>query len=467
MKKDRKIVQLLQACTPEELPALRRFVESPYFNRHTWLAELLDYLLERRHALEEIDPGHAFAVVLPGQPYDDKRWRYMLSDLGVLIERFWTIEHYESDERRVLPDRMALASERGIDKMYRQTERRVIDLLEGHDTRNSAFFEFALKSSEQAYLHFTRQKLRRYDPGLQAVSDNLDRFYYLQKLRFAVAMLENRQILQGDYQTGISASWLQHLEAADFFGEPLIRLYHAALRAQEDENDETLFENLRTMLVDQERSMPVDDLRSVYQLAINYCARKIRQGKDAFVSEALELYNDGIERKLFSDAGHLSPWAFSNVIKLALRLKRFDWIEEFIQKYGPDLAEDFRQNVLHYNLAELYFYTNRYDEAQQALHKVAMNDLIYYLGARVLLVKIYFETREINALLSLLSAFIAFLKRNREISSNLKQTYLNFCTTVFQLSKPEIKNLERLRENIRTTPLLTDREWLLNMLAKR
>jgi len=466
MKRDSKIVQLLAACEPDELQALKRFVASPYFNRQPILVDLLGYLSDRRHNLEQLDAVEVYAELLPGQPYDDKHWRYLLSDLSTLIERFWTIERYESDEHRMLPDLLAIASEKGLDKTYRQAERRAAALLESPEPRNTTFFEFAIKSAEQSYLHFTRQKLRRYDPGLQSVSDNLDRYYFLQKLRYAVAMLKNRQILQGDYQTGISPSWLQHLEAADFFGEPLIGLYHAALLAQVDENDESLFHVLRSMLLAQERSLPEEDLRSIYQLAINYCARKIRHGKDAFASEALELYNSGIERQLFNDAGRLSPWAFTNVTKLALRLKRFEWIESFIMRHGPNLAEDFRQNVLNYNLAELYFYTNRYDEAMQALNHVAMNDINYYLGARVLLVKIYFENDEINALLSLLSAFMVFLKRNKKISSNIKQTYLNFCTTVFQLSKPEIKNREKLRESIQITPLLTDREWLMKMLVR-
>ena len=466
MKRESKIVQLLEACEPEELLALKRFVASPYFNRQPLLVDLLDFLTEHKHDLEQTDASEAYAVLMPGQPFDDKHWRYLLSDLGTLIERFWTIEHYEADEHRVLPDLLAIASEKGLDKTYRQTERRVATLLATQEPRNTRFFEFAMKSAEQSYLHFTRQKLRRYEPGLQLLSDNLDRYYFLQKLRYAGAMLENRQILQGDYQTGISPSWLQHLEDTDFLGEPLIRLYHATLYAQLDESDESVFQNLRSMLLAQESSLPIDDLKSIYQLAINYCARKIRQGKDVFVSEALELYNSGIERKLFNDADHLSPWAFTNVIKLALRLKRFEWIETFVAKHGPSLADDFRQNVLNYNLAELYFYTNRYDEAMDALNHVTMNDLNHYLGARVLLVKIYFENKEINALLSLLSAFIAFLKRNKQISSNIKQTYLNFCTTVFQLCKPEVKNREKLSESIHATPLLTDREWLMKMLMR-
>jgi|GEM_PF-4067462 len=55
MKRESKIVQLLEACEPEELLALKRFVASPYFNRQHLLVDLLDFLTEHKHDLEQTD----------------------------------------------------------------------------------------------------------------------------------------------------------------------------------------------------------------------------------------------------------------------------------------------------------------------------------------------------------------------------------------------------------------------------
>ena len=81
-----------------------------------------------------------------------------------------------------------------------------------------------------------------------------------------------------------------------------------------------------------------------------------------------------------------------------------------------------------------------------------------------MLAKIYYETNEENALLSLLAAFTVFLKRNKNISADLKKTYLNFCHFLFQIIRKKKKHLPKLREEIRITKLLTDRAWLLKEL---
>ena len=148
------------------------------------------------------------------------------------------------------------------------------------------------------------------------------------------------------------------------------------------------------------------------------------------------------------------------MVKLSLRMEQYTQIEQFIEQYAPLLPEAFRENALHYNLAELYYYTGRFDQAQEQLLRVALTDLNYYLGARVLLTKIYYETGAEEALLSLLASFIIFLKRNKQLSSHLKHTYLNFCQILFQILRRPPNRLEPIRNRIKNTELLTDRAWL-------
>jgi hypothetical protein len=83
-----------------------------------------------------------------------------------------------------------------------------------------------------------------------------------------------------------------------------------------------------------------------------------------------------------------------------------------------------------------------------------------------MLIKIYFEQEEEQALLSQLAAFTMFLKRNKEISIHLKRTYLNFCNLLFSILKRNPKKLPQLEEKIERTSPLTDKVWLLQQLKK-
>jgi len=154
------------------------------------------------------------------------------------------------------------------------------------------------------------------------------------------------------------------------------------------------------------------------------------------------------------------------VVKLALRLKEYEWIKRFIYDMVHLLPESFQSDALHYNLAETYYYTKEYDEALHHLNQVHLSDLNYHLGSRVLLAKIYYEQDLEEPLLSLIASFTIFLKRNKKLSNTLKMTYLNFCTLLFQILKRKPNKWDEIKGHIAETALLTDRTWLQEVLAK-
>ena len=458
-----KLITALRACQKNELTVLRRFVASPYFNRREELSVLLEYLLRHWPDFVNVKRQAAFQAAFPNQAFDEKQCRYLLSDLTQLIETFWAVEKWKQSDRQSDLALLESASERQSEKTYRKVNRRLAhELSEPETIVDSRFFLDQLHWSEASEKHFARSRVRQFDDSVQRASDNLDRYYFLQKLKFACGMVARQAIFKGDYDLGLSEHWIAHLAEKNFLDTPVIRLYFTVFQALQYEQDESHFLALRDLLLTGETAVfSQPDLEEVFRAAINYCARKIRQGREDYAEKALELYTEGLKKQAFFDNGFLSPWTFTNVVKLSLRLKRYDWVEQFIREYAPQLPVDFRENALHYNLAELFYYTQRSDEAQQHLIKVAYSDLNYYLGARVMLAKIYHESGDTEPLLSLLAAFMIFLKRNKQISSDLKQTYLNFCDILFQLIRRHPKKMAALGETIRTTSLLTDRSWLL------
>ncbi|MCB9265309.1 MAG: hypothetical protein H6558_09815 [Lewinellaceae bacterium] len=468
MKKS-KLASALRTMDDKELAALSLFVASPYFNQKEELSRFLRHLLKFQpdFRAKGMEKRACFKAVFPGREFDDKQFRYMSSNLYKLVEKFWVAERQGAEIIRNETLLMDCLSDRQLNKSYRQSRRRMEKYMQEEKGRRSQYFFHRLQLSEVEERHFERQRLRRYDASIQQAADHLDCYYHLRKLQFACAMLDRQTIIKGDYELNISGHWLAHLQGQHFFEEPIIELYFTILQALMDEENQTHFGRLQGMLTHHSADIPKESLKDIYLFAINYCARKIRQGQEVYIEKALQLYLEGIESEILIDGGYLSPWAFTNVVKLALRLQRYQWIEPFIQQYAPALPEAFRENALHYNLAELYYYTRSFEKAQEHLNRVAYSDLNYYLGARVMLAKIYYEKGEIDPLLSLLAAFTIFLKRNKLISAALKQTFLNFCDLLFQILRGKRGRWKKLEEKIRTTHLLADRAWLLSAFEER
>lgn len=458
--KNYKVISLLQTLNESEFRRLEAFVASDYFNRDEDLRRLLACLRVRYPAFSpaDLDKNRLFQQLYPGQRYSDKQLRYLLSGLNKLAEHFLAIQKIEKSPYQCQLALLEELSQRGLEKSYRHADKALALQERTGDSGDYFFaqFRWAVVKGQ----HFDRQRLRRFDENIQHAAAQLDRYYFLHRLRIVCAMLDRQAILQARYQPNLPTGWIRRLEEQHFFQEAVIRLYFTIYQALSDENEETHFEQLKQGVADASGQIPVQDLRDIYLFAINYCARKIRQGKDRYAEEALHLYRAGITGHILIENGELSPWAFANVVKLSLRMRQYHFIEGFIEKYAPFLPPAFRENALHYNLAELYYYTGHFEKAQEQLHRVAFSDLNYYLGARVLLAKIYYETGAEEPLLALLASFTIFLKRNRELSNDLKHTYLNFCQLLFQIVRRRPARLADIARRIQGTELLTDRAWL-------
>lgn len=465
MKKS-KVVQLLASFNRSELVALSHFLASPYYNEDENMIRFFHYLHSFYPDFDAaaLDKKVVFRHIFPDQAYDDKQFRYLVSHFNKLIEQFLAVRSIEQQPYQLRLALLETLSAKGLQKNYRQVTRQLEQDMAAITTQSSDFFLTQLQWSEIKEQHFQRQRIRRFNPDLQHFADHLDKYYYLNRLKIACAMLDRQTILQTEYDLHLSTDWVLHLEQRAFYGEPIIQLYYTIYQALLQEAAENYFLALKTQIHEYTSAIAKEDLKDIYLFAVNYCARKIRQGKEYYVAEALQFYHTSIEQGLLIDEQGLSPWAFTNVVKLSLRLRQYDWIETFIQEYAPKLPEAFRQNALHYNLAELYYYTQQFEQAQEHLNKVAFSDLNYYLGARVLLAKIFYEMKEEEALLSLISSFTIFIKRNKQLSNDLKHTYLNFCQILYQIVRQSPAQVNKLKEKINTTTLLTDRAWLEQIL---
>ena len=460
-----KLIRYLQTFSEAEAAAFPAFLAADYFGASAPLRRLLTYLLQLYPDWEELlrTKERLFAQSFPGEPYEDKRLRYLFTDACRFVELFWNVNAYEANSGQQELDLLREFSERGLNKLYESQLRRMKKAQEQRPYTQAKDYYTDYQMQALAEEHFERQRLRRFDRNIEQAADTLDRFYFFQQLTYACGMLERQNILEGTYNLPFTAAWLEHLRGRAFFGDPQIELFHAILQMQRHD-DEEYFRQLIQQLRRVQLIASPEVLRSAYLAAINYCARHIRKGKQSYVEAALDLYREGLENQVLLNKGQLSPWTFNNVIKLALRLKRYDWIPEFMRSFEELLPDKFRADAVAFNQAELYYYTQRLPEAQEALLQVSYTDLNYYLGARVLLAKIYFEQDDMEPLLSLLAAFMMFLKRNRKLSQNLRKTYLNFCELLFQITKRRPKKAESLRQRIRQTQPLTDRQWLLDNL---
>ena len=460
--KSGKLVLLLESLDENELDKMQAFLASPYFNKNQEVRALFKCLSALHPDISGRLPSkeELFQALFPQQVYSDKRLRYLFSDLNRLGEQFLTMERFK--ENKLESDLLTMdeLSKRDLKKAYNQLNRKINRAIKESLMPQKDLLMQRFKYAELRQRHFERSHVREQDFTVQEMAHELDDFYFFYRLYLSSAMLDHQNIFDKHYQVELSSNWIRHLKEKAFFDKPIIKIYYTIFSALEQDEEQGHFERLKAQISGAEHNLHPEDLKDIYLFAINYCARKIRSGQSRYLAEALELNVRGVETGVLLEHGKLSPWTFSNIVKLAIRLEKYQWLTNNMDSYESLLMPEFHKNALHYNRAELYYATQKFSAAQQELLQVAFSDLNYYLGARVLLAKIYFETQEEEALLSLLASFTIFLKRNKKISKDIKMACLNFCKVLFQLIRQNPKQLEKLKASLSDIKLLTERNWL-------
>lgn len=461
-----KLFDLLQTFTPHDWRYFTEFLQSPYCNRNTALITLAASL--RQHAANRwatIDKVTIWQALFPDQPLDNTLLNHHLSWLLKAAEQFLAMEKYWKDTRQIEHYTAESLSERKLNQAFDFKIRQIQRHLDQSPLRDARHHLHRYLLADLNRSHRDRQPQRTAEPYLQTCVDSLDAFYFTEKLKFTCGMVNASNILSAAYELHFVEELRQYLnQHPEREDAPGVTVYLCILEMQTRPDDETAFYRLKKLLDTCQQQFSVEEMGFLYIFAINYCLRAIRLGRHEFVPELLDLYERGVAAGFLLDGNQLSPWHFKNMVKLGLRLERFDWTEQFIKNYVPLLPDDFREDALHYNLAELYFYTNRYQQALAHLNQVEFTDVHYNLGAKVMLAKIYHETDAFEALDSLLHAFRTWVRRNKMIGPEVRKAYLNFVAALSRISRAQPDQWPRIRRQVAATEPLTSKNWLLKLL---
>ncbi len=461
-----KLINILKTFSVGELREFKDFVASPFYNKNQELVLFYAYLkkIAPQFSPKKLKRETAYKAVFPNKKYDYKHLNYIMSFLLKLAEVYIGLKKYHSKKTIIKYDILEACIDRKLDKSYLNIYRRATEELESRPYRDTNFYYEKHLLAEVENRYFGQKNVRQFNERLQETTDNFDRYYLAKKLQLTCEMLSRKKFLSGDYQSNMLEELQNYLQKFPYEDVPIIRVYFTILKTLTEEKNIEHFEKLKTHLANYFNLFERDEMKEIYLHTINYCIRKIRQKEEGFVEEALNLYMNGIETKLLFEGDFLSPWTYNNIIKLGLRLGRYDWTESAIKTYHTTLEESFRANALNYTLADLYYHKQNSDKALLYLREVEFSDIFFALDAKVMLLKIYFEKSEKEAFNSLIISFKTYLKRNKLISDTMRDTYLNFIYLITQLDKNQLTPIPNLRTKIINTEMLTERKWLLEKL---
>jgi hypothetical protein len=461
------LLHVLDAFSKKELRELRKWLQSPIHNQREDVLALFTLLVDQDLLGEDKNPAKEllFEFAYPDAPFDDARLRQTMHFLLKATEEYLLHQELMNDE---VQGRILLArvyQRRQLNKSFQRAIDQAESLQERLPYRNRQYLQNAYFLEYERYTYLSG--LRRTVPlNLQEVGNALDVSYLASKLRLACLMLAHQTVYKADYDTGLLEEVLQLVEDKHYTDIPAIAIYYYSYKALKSKDDETYFNHLKKQIFDHGDLFPESEIRDIYLLSINYCIGRMNAGVEGFVRQAFDLYKHGLEKKILIQNGLVSRWTFRNVVTNGTMLKEFEWTERFIQNYQQYLEDQYRENIVHYSMAKLHFEKKEYDQSMRLLAQMEYDDILMNLAAKTMLLKMYYERDELDALDSLLESMRVYMRRKKVIGYHKSnyQSIISLTRKLTHLNLYDKDSTKRFREEVLATNPLTERRWLLEQV---
>lgn len=462
---DSRLTELLRTLSRTEQRELRKVAISPFFNQRQDVPDLLDlllYCINEEKPLPDKMEAHR-QLYGPDVEFDDHRVRMVMSFLLKIAEQYLVHQAFFVDEVKVKTKLAEVYRRRSLTKHFDRTMREAQALQADSPHRNAEFFTDDYHVQMEQY-RFTATTSRTAAHNLQAITDNLDTAYFSQKLRQACLLLSHQAVYKTEYQFGMLEEVLAHVESQQLLDIPAIAVYYFCYQALTQPEQPDYFHQLKKLLVEECEKFPPHEIADLYLLAINYCIRHYNLGNPAYLADEFELYQEGLKRSYFLNNGTLSRFTYRNVVTVGLKQKAFDWVENFVKDFQEKLEPKHRESMYSFNLARLAYERRQHGPALQLLQKSEYADLLLNLAAKALMLKIFFETGELDALDSHISAMQKFIRR-KKIMGYHRENYMNLAVFTKKLMETHEKlALTALRSEIESTKVVAEKEWLLEQV---
>jgi len=453
-----------------ELNRLHRFILSPYFNRNEPIIRLFEWIKEDLKAPKEVglNKEELWQICFGGlDDFNDGRFRKLQSDLLRLIEEYYAQESFEANPIHKAKYLLESIYQNKLEHLKLGALKTAQRFAENQKLKPASFYYYQYEI-EQSNFNISRFQTERSEKSnIEAIAENLDRFYLAEKLRYYCTILNHQHLTALNYKMLFIDEIIEHVEANDYSDTPPIIIYHQILLSYKHPNEKKHYENIKKLIENHILLFPETEIGEILDSALNYCIKRMNAGESEFVKEAYDLYKDWLNRGLLLIRGRIDAFHFKNIVTAGLRMSEFDWVEKFIQDYAIHLEESQRYNSVSFNLAQLSFYKKDYAKVIQQLSKVEYDDITYNLNSKTLLMASYYELDEIEALNSLLDTFRVYLSRNQKIPSFRRKHYLTTIAIVRKLAKiipNDLVAIDKLSKQVESTQGVVSKNWILEKL---
>jgi hypothetical protein len=484
-----KIIGMLKSFTDEEIFRFRDFLSSPYYNKNKKLLTLYNELLKYypEFSSESLNKNNLFRSIYRDEDYNDSTFRNLAAQLLNLGQKFLLAELCSTDKLNSSIHLMSALFNRNQNELFRINSKKIASLLDNpkkidfNYLYNKYQFERNLFNFNIATDKIIQEK--KIYPPIEKLNNSgiYLTIYFLTEI---ICQYINFHVYSEKYNTKQTHDFLNLIlnsldidviydqikgkNDCDF----ILKIYIMLYKTFSEPEAETNFRQYKELVIKHAESLSDDEISFHYYKLISYCILKInsKEGKYDFDIELFDLYQVLLEKKYYKNQkfSYLPPALYRDILLFALKLKKFDWVRDFIRDYSNEVHPDEVQNMFSYGQAFYYYETKDYNSSLNFINKISVDYFIYKYDIKNLLLKIFYELGYTEEALSMTHSYKEFLRNNKFLSEKRKRRHKNFVKYLERLilikSGSYTEDVGYLRHEIKNKNDITYKNWFLEKL---
>lgn len=475
-------IDVMRTLSKEEIKKFCDFADSPYHNSSRSVAKLAEQVkkyypdFENRNFTKE----KIFTKVFSKGTYNDQVMRNLLSDALQLCYDFLAAEYLKKDRFAEMRFILTELRTRNLDALYDKNLKLAYRLVEKDHSLDFMYFENLYKLEGEVFMNeLTHNRQEGVYPVVVRQGELLTYDYLSKLINHIIDMKVNEtyySIKDSDTFTKKLFSELDiepvlnKLKASSEkeYSVFLLFYYRALLSLNGKEEDYIKFKDLffnNTSLFNRSTNY------NLITTLETFCIDNIKNNSSKYRAELNNIHRKSIELDLLKlyEEGYLNLLKFWNIFINSVEINQISWAEEFAEKHYTDLEPETKEGAVNFARSIILYKRKDYEKALEMLNKTRLSQFLFKLSIRTFYLRIYYEKGDFQSAGFALDSYKQFLYKNKTISDNYRNVYLNFASLYNDLlrnaSGEKNSGKEELNAKIESlSPNVYNKHWLLEMI---
>ncbi|MBS1493768.1 MAG: hypothetical protein JST55_09660 [Bacteroidetes bacterium] len=415
--------EILRSLDKTELKRFGDFIKSPYFNTTKPLEKIFDIVQKTFPEFEgeSLSRERIYKKLYPSETYNEKRIKNLSAEFSNLLKKFLAHEYLAKNKLQMDVNITTELTKKNLNKISEKLiAKSLIDNDDGLLSIADRFhYVYPLNVNhahnlgnlrEHGSPEYLQSDIELIEKLIIFFMTNIYQLSFYDTMNHKIFMMDENPILKVVAGSIDAEKILSYMGKTGHEYTSYLRVHYLFhYYSQNDVTEEKYLEFKKEILSTIRKVKKLDQTQFIFRM-IHMIISKLSVDTRKYYEDVIEFAEliDELEIFTLADVKTFDNGPFRDIFIIAIALKKYDWAENFVNKYINFMNKDLRHDTENFCRGVLAFKRGKFEDSLRHFSVVKMIDIVEKLNIRFYYMMNYIELKSYESALSALQSFRQF-----------------------------------------------------------